>query len=123
MTKLFGVDIAGVLNKALGPGLLVVKLVKVTPGTRDPADLAAGTEPTSKTYTAKGLVADFALSQFDGVTIQRGDRKVLYLGASLPSGVVPSIGDHAIAEGVESEIVAVQRDPASATYVCQVRGS
>lgn len=123
MTKLFGLDIAKELNKAMGSKLLPLKLVKRTPGTRTDGALTSGTNPTSKTYPCRGVVVDFRLDQFDGDLVQRGDRKALLLGASLPPGVFPEAGDHVVAEGVESEVKNVDRDPASATYVCQVRGA
>jgi hypothetical protein len=123
MTKLFGVDIAAILNQSLGPGLLKMTLVRLTPGQRVDGDLTSGVHPSRKTYACKGVVVDYRLSQFDGDLVQKGDRRVLLLGKSLPSGIVPQSSDHIQAEGVEAEVVNVIRDPASATYDCQVRGA
>lgn len=123
MTKLFGIDLAKVAAKALGPGLLKMKLIKLTVGSRTDGALDAGTNPASKSYACKGVTTDFSLSQFDGELVQKGDRKVLLLGGTLPAGVFPVIGDHVVAEGVESEVVNVSRDPASASYECHCRGA
>lgn len=123
MVKLFGVDIAKIANKALGPGLLPIKLVKLTQGPRDPAALTEGPALSRKVYSGRGVVLDYKLSQFDGTIIQKGDRRVLILGASLPSGIIPESNDLVQAEGKESPIVTVGRDPASASYDCQIRGA
>lgn len=124
MTKLFGVDISKELAKAMGPGLLPLKLVKTTQGARDSAALTEGPRESVKTYPCKGIIDDFQLSQFDGDLVQYGDRKVLILGGTLPSGVVPSAKDFVEAEGKRSEVVRIlARDPAAATYLCQVRGA
>lgn len=123
MTKLFGIDIAKIANKALGPGLIKVSLIKLTQGSRDPTALTEGPTISRKSYVARGVVLDFKLTQFDGDLVQKGDRKVLLLGASLPSGIIPQENDLILAEGKESQIVGVSRDPASASYECQIRGA
>lgn len=64
----------------------------------------------------------YRTSQIDETIIQQGDRKVLILGNSIPSGVVPETGDMVEAEGRVFTVVAVERDPDAATYTCQVRG-
>lgn len=123
VSDLFGLDIAGIVNDSLGDGLLPAKLVKLVAGERDPAATTSGPSQSRKTYPCRGVAIDFALSQFDGDIVQRGDRKVLLLGASLPRGVAPEASDLVQLEGVESQVIAVQRDPASASYTCHVRGA
>jgi len=119
--KLFGVDVAKVVNKAMGKGLLPVTLTVVTPGTRSSSALAAGTQPTSVSHPCRGLVEDYNERLIDGETIRDGDRKVLILGDSLPSGVVPKGTDRVTVLGKTYVIVHVNADPAAATYSCQVR--
>lgn len=120
--NLFGEDIAGQLFTNLGPLLPAVKLLKTVQGTRDPTDPSAGTEPTAQTYSGRGILDSYRTSQIDETIIQQGDRKVLILGNSIPSGVVPETGDMVEAEGRVFTVVAVERDPDAATYTCQVRG-
>jgi len=120
---LFGVDIAGIVKNAMASTLPIVQLVKKTNGTRVATALTAGTNPKSSTSTARGFTSYFKDSQVNGTTIQKGDRKVLIIGDTLPAGVVPEPADSIIVEGVTMVIVedGVQRDPAAATYECHVR--
>lgn len=121
--NLFNADIAGKLAKALGPKLLPMSLSKVTPGTRSPTDPSAGTNPATRSYPCRGILESYRDSQFDGTIIQRGDRKALILGGTLPTGIIPTSGDAVSAEGSVFKVVAVDRDPDAATYTCQVRGA
>lgn len=125
MTKLFGVDIASEINKAMGPGLLPLQLLRRTPGARTSGATTSGTNPTSKSYPCRGFTDSYSDSQFDGTLIRRGDRKVLILGASLPSGITPRPGDAVVvpSEGTYEVVGIPERDPAGATYVCQGRGT
>ena len=121
--RLFGVDIAGEVNKAMGAGLLPVTVTKRTPGSRTSGSLTAGTNPTTTVLRGRGFAEDYQDAQVDGTQIQRGDRKVLILGASLKPAGVPEPGDKVTVEGETGYIVedGVKRDPAAAAYVCQVR--
>lgn len=129
MPRLFGVDIAGEINKALGPGLLDATLTKVVAGTRTGGSLTAGTNPTTTTHTAKGFIDEYSDFQRGGQTpgdedntlIQDGDRKVTLLGESIDPAAVPEAGDRVTIEGTEFRIIRVKRDPAGATYECQSR--
>jgi len=123
MPDIFKADIAGKINKALGNLVFDLTLTKVEPGTRTPGTLTGGTNPTETGHTVKGFVDEYKDYQIDGTLIQRGDRKVVILGGSLSSGVIPEPGDKITAEGETRTIVedGVKRDPAGATYTCQVR--
>lgn len=120
MAKLFGVDIAKIANQALGKGLLPLTVTVYTPGTRTPGSLTAGTQPTSSTATGRGIIDDYDTRLIDGTRVQAGDRKVLILGDSI-APVVPKPDDQVTIEGATYRIVRVARDPAAATYTCQVR--
>ena len=75
---------------------------------------AAGTATTGR-----GFVEDYS----DGARAQGGipisDRKAILLAFSF--SVDPAAGDTLTAEGADYTIVSVSRDPAEATWVCQVR--
>jgi hypothetical protein len=119
MPDIFGADIAGELNKALGPLVFPMTLTQVTGGGRQ-------TNPTGKSefttdYDCKGFVDDYEARYIDDTIIQRGDRKVVILGASLPTGVIPKPTDKTVIEGETKVVINVTRDPAGATYECQVR--
>lgn len=124
MPDLFGLDIAGIVASAIDSagGLLAVTLTKMTPGTRNPLDPTAGTNPTSTPYTCEGVISDYANRQIDGTLVKTGDRQVLILGATLPAGIVPGPNDHVTIEGLPYDVVRVTRDPAAAAYTLQVRG-
>jgi hypothetical protein len=120
MPDIFGEDIAGQINRELGPLVFDVTLSSVTGGIRSTTNLTSKTS-TKTNYVGKGFVDDYEDRYIDGTIIRRGDRKVIILGASLPSGVVPKPTDQTIIEGETKTIVNVTRDPAGATYECQVR--
>lgn len=120
---LFGIDIAGIIDQEMSAGLLDLTLIKITPGTRTVGQLTAGTNPTSASTAGKGIIDDYQDRQINETTIKRGDRRVLIIGNSLSGGaVIPEAGDQVTIEGATYEIVGVERDPAAATYTCQVRG-
>lgn len=98
-------------------------LTKSTPGTRTAGAISAGTNPTTATFTATGLVSDYKASQIDGTLIKQGDRQVTLFGASISNGAVPEPGDRITIDGETLTIVkgGVGRDPAKATYLCQCR--
>ena len=120
MPTLFNTDIAGLLNTYMGPLLLSATLIKVTPGTRG-GSVSAGTNPTTANYAARGFTEDYQESQINGTSIQTGDRKVTLLGASIASSAIPEPNDKITIESYTYRITAVQRDPAGATYACNVR--
>jgi hypothetical protein len=122
MPRLFGVDIAAEINRGLGPGLLDATLTVVTGAARTAGSLTGGTNPTTTSHTAKGFLDDYKDFQIDGTIVQRGDRMVVLLGASIDPAAVPTAGDRVTIEGESFNIVNVERDPAAATYTMQVRG-
>lgn len=121
--KSFGINIAKLVNDNLGGAVLTVTLTKKTVGDRTSGNLSGGRSISTTDYSCKGFVDVFEDSQIDGTTVKRGDRKVVILGASLPSGIAPEPDDTITIEGETLEVVGdgVRRDPASATYECQCR--
>lgn len=121
--KLFGQDIAGLLNKNMGKLLPQITLTKTSTGARSSTSPSAGPTVSESNSPGRGILDSYRDNQYDDTIIKRGDRKVMILGDSLPSGVVPEPNDKITAEGREFVIVGVDRDPDAATYTCQVRGS
>lgn len=106
----------------MGSGLLSATLTKVTIGARTPGSYTSGPSVSTTNHTCRGVISDYDERQIDGSLVQRGDRRVLLLGGSLPSSVVPAPNDEVTIEGTKYSIVNVRRDPAGASYTLQVRG-
>ena len=120
MPNIFGEDIAGLLNTELGPLLFNVTLRRLILGKRRSTNLTEKKQSTQD-VVGRGFVSDYKAYLIDGTIIQRGDRMVTILGASLPSGVIPRANNKTIIENETKTIIHVDRDPAGATYKCQVR--
>lgn len=120
MTKLFGVDISGIVAKEVGPGLLDAILIKVIAGTRTPLNLAGGTNPTKPQFTCKGIVEPLSSLRPNSI-VADATGAVLLIGDTIQGGQVPETGDEIFIEGTNYTIVKVDRDPAAATYMCQVK--
>lgn len=120
MSNFFGVDIKSVIAATFKGQLAVGTLTKVALDVRDPDNL---TQPyrTETSYTFDGTIEDYTESQMAGTSIQVGDRKVIVLAGTLSSPVVPAPNDKITMESSVYKIVAIKRDPAGATYTCQVR--
>lgn len=129
---IFGADIAGAIFDALGGDVFDATLTRrntASLGDRDPASLTAGLttfddpEDAETAWAAKGFIDHYRDGQIDGTLIQRGDRKIILLGKSLPDSVDPEPGDAITIEGIAWRIVeaGVMRDPSGATFTCQVR--
>lgn len=129
---LFGADIAGAIFDALGNDVLDATLTRrntALTGARDPAELTAGrttfdvSEAETTAWSCKGFVDHYRDGQIDGTLIQRGDRKIVLLGKSLPDDIDPEPGMLITIEGAQWRIIegGVMRDPAGATFTCQVR--
>lgn len=121
--KLFNVDISGLVNKYVAPGLLAATLTKVTPGTRTPGSLSAGTNPTTTDYTCRGCIVSKGTREFPQTLVADGTVTILLVGDSIASGAVPELNDRVTIEGATYQIDELDRDPAAATYtlVCSKR--
>lgn len=120
--NLFGVDIASIVNQAIAPGLLDAVLIKTIVGGYDSNDYTAGPSLTTANYTAKGIIENYQQDQIDGTDIKKDDKKILLIGNSIQSNQVPETDDKITIEGHTYAVVSVpERDPAAATYICQVR--
>lgn len=121
--KALGVNVAKEVLSALGPSLLPTILRSRTVGTPDPGDLTAGATISEKSHNCRGFLDTYDSRRFGETTIAQGTRVVVILGASLPTGVVPKPEDRVTIEGSTYVLTGpVVRDPASATYTCEIRG-
>ncbi len=120
MTVLFGIDIKALIGQATAGQLVDGTLIRLTKGLRDPDNLTSGSLPEDEEFAFEGIVADYTDQQMASTTIQLGDRQVLIIAATI-SGTVPMTGDRITIEGSTYDVVNVKRDPAEATYECQVR--
>jgi len=121
MPDIFGADIAGIINDALGSLVFDQILIK-TASTRDPLDSTKRVK-TEVPHACKGFV-DTAEDQFiNGTLVHVNDKVIIILGDSLPAGVIPIAGDIIFAEGKAHTIAneGVVRDPAAATYTCRTK--
>lgn len=118
---IFGIDLAGIVNEALGPLVFDQTLIVVT-SSRDPAN-SSKTIKVETPHKCKGFIDFFADRLIDGSAIKYTDRKIIILGATIPQDVEPNGGDKIIAEGRTYTITenGVRRDPAGATYECHSR--
>lgn len=116
---IFKAKIAEAILKGLGNLVFDFTFIKVTPGTR--TTLTAGTNPTTVNYAVKGFIDTYDIRRIDGTIIKHGDKKAVLLGASFPVGIVPTPNDKLTAESETKIIINVIRDPAGATYECQIR--
>lgn len=119
LPDIFGADLAGVLNEALGPLVFDQTLIKIT-SIRDPSNPTKRLS-TETSFPCRGFIDVFEDGTLSGTGIKITDRKIVILGASLPSGIEPVPGDKITAEGTTFTIVpnGVVRDPAGATFECQ----
>lgn len=97
------------------------RLIVYTAGTRLPDAVSGGTNPTSVSYKARGLVVKWERSRLNETDVQVGDRVVMLFGALIQGGQVPKVGNKITIESVTSRIIDIERDTAAATYACLTR--
>lgn len=121
---LFGVDIAAEINSAMAEDLLDATLHKVSAGTRTSGQQTSGTNPTETPYTAKGFIEEGFVNEGrkndEGTLVTVTKRRVILIGDSIEGAQEPAENDFVTIEGMKHRVVAVQRDPARATYTCSV---
>lgn len=123
MVNLFGIDIPKIIGDAFAGQLVPLQLIQVTPATRTSGSLTAGLNPTTRTVSGEGVLENYQERTINGTRILQNNRRVLIIANSLPSGTVPEPNDKIKIEGSTFVIIdgGVSRDPAGATYSCQVR--
>lgn len=124
--QLFGVDIAEILLDAMGDGLFRVSIERAVEGDRDPDNLTGGRAVEPETVEAIGFWDDFTGSPPPGVTIELGDRKLVLLGDSIPTGGHPRRNDKCTVHEDDGDVAQfcvgpISRDPAAAVFTYQCR--
>ena len=121
----FGVDIAGIVNETISPGLPTVATIrKRITGTRTTGQLTGGTNPTILTATGKVVVGGYAAHLIDGTRIKQDDRRVTIIWESVVFATVPFVPETDTmidVEGKTYNVLSAKRDPAAATYACHCR--
>lgn len=119
--RILGVNLSGIIRSAFRGKLLPATLLSAVNDARTPGALSAGQNVTYVPHAAEGFVEDYEVSERDGTIVQRGDRVVTLIGDSIAGLAVPAPNDKVTIEGATYFVVSVERDPAAATYVLQVR--
>jgi len=122
----YGVDIAGLVDEHLSPGMLplVIKHQGAQTEERPAGQLTKPPErPADTSHSGRGMISDFQPSEFaSSQLLEAGDRKVLVIVESLKPPVEPGTGDTVQIEGRTYRVARLlKRDPAAATYTLQVR--
>ncbi len=108
-------------------GVKPMTLVKVTKGTRSTSSYSGGTNPTEDSYTCTGLIEKLSMGDVPATLMQLEDDKVSILGATLPSGIIPSAGDKVTLVGLDGVtrtlrlIATLEGDGVGALYSFQAR--
>jgi hypothetical protein len=120
--RLFGIDIAGLIAKNVGKGVLPCTLTVITKGDRK-ANPTAGRETTEQSIQGRGFIEEFEDKDIDGTKIKMGDKWINLIADTFAGSPVPKIGNKITIEGKAHEIVGtIERDPAAAIYKCHSRG-
>lgn len=122
MPRLFGLDIAGIVNTSFASAgnVLPATLIKVTAGARG-TNVTSGRTTTRESFSARGFIDDYTDRELEASGITAEDRRITLLGASITGGQIPERNDEITIESRTYKIIRVQRDPAAATYTCQAR--
>lgn len=138
MPTFLGVDIAAIVNSALGSLLYDGTLTRKVPGVRTPGAPSSGTNTTTETYTFKGMASVYAQTMKgvgpteaiapDQTRLGEGQILIVANSGTMP-GIEPKPGDQITLTGdpqlgsrvATIAVGGVSRDPASATWICEVR--
>lgn len=124
---IFGIGLAEIIDNAMSDagGSFPITLTARREGARDPANPTSGRAITSTPYGCRGFL-DTKKRRGEGGVDQTYSVFVVF-GNSLPAGVEPQAGDQitALHERTQPFTIvpgreAVRRDPAGATYECEV---
>ncbi len=122
MAKLFGIDIAAIVDNAVSDQLIDLTLTSYVDSAVEESDPTAAPTRTPTEHTGKGVITDYSDFHRAQTTIQDGDRKLLIIANSLDIAIIPEPGFTVTMESVTYTIVGpVKVDPAIASYTCQVR--
>jgi len=124
MVDLFKIPGAKIIADSISQAgdVLDATLVQVSEGTRDATNPSKKNAGSEQSYQCKGFISRYLNNQSPG-NVQQANREIVLLGATLPSGVVPTPDNRIVIEGSTHTIVedGVSRDPFGATYKCRAR--
>lgn len=118
MAKIFGIDVAKLVDKSIqgAGGVLTGSLVKYEAGARTAGSLTGGTNPSSSTHSFRGFLETKG-ERRPGGTAPSSNAVVSVLGASVNPAAVPEVNDVVTIEGKTLTLLELlDRDPASALY-------
>jgi len=107
----------GIVAKAMGPIFRDATLHVPSGKTSDDQGGWINTNPVQ--HPCKALVDDYSDFRRLSTGIPANDRKIIILANSLPTGIVPAVGQTITAEDRDWDIVSLTRDAAGATYEVQ----
>ncbi len=120
--SLFGIDIAGIVNDAIGEasGLRPSQLVKTVSGTPTAGAITSGNNSTETVHTCQAFV-EISKERVGDSLVETGGKTASILGASVSPTAEPATGDVLIVDGVSYTIGEIKDvDPARALFVCKV---
>lgn len=122
MNKLFGLDIAKIVNneiKSCG-NLQKGTLRSITPAVLDPLNLDDGCNYTFTEHSFQGFIEQVEMRREDMVPAGFMS-KLLILGGSISPKIVPKVNDEITMNSINYTLTRLlERDGASATYVFRV---
>jgi len=83
---LFGVDISGIINSVVGPGVLAATLTKIASTARTPGSLSGGMNPASTPYACRGFIDSQANRDAAGTLVDDGNVTIVLIGDSISGG-------------------------------------
>ena len=125
MPDLFGLDIAAIIDDAMGADLLQGQLRKKArkSGGRPAGSLTAGNaEDFGDPVAFNGFMEERTEENRGGSLTRLEGRVISVLGGSLPDDTTPERGDSLTLEGKTYIIIETMRDPAGAVFECMVEG-
>lgn len=101
-------------------GVRTATLTKVTPGTRTPGAISAGTNPTTTTHRCKAYVdtttSEAIVTEAGATSAKQQTVTVGIFGASIASGIVPVVSDKLTIGGVTYRLTKVTGDGVGGVY-------
>ena len=94
--KLFGINVSGLINQHVGPGVLLGVLRKFPKSSTQKSSVLAPpplADPVPHNFRGFVETFDIDTDTVNGTPIQEDDRQIIIIGDSLPAGVVPVKND------------------------------
>lgn len=124
---LFGIDIAGIIGDNISDDdVMPATLKRRVEGESNEEDLTAPPSDTFPEFPCRGYTESISINDRTTSNVLEDDRKISIIGASLPTGVVPTQGDILVIQDDGVDVVfqvlgLINRDPAGAIYSIHAR--